>query len=158
MGTGPFKQHLFNTVYQCCLKINLCLLCQRSGVVNWSCVCVSVCLTVSWDSHSWSVWHTDPKIGGGIDNISDGFKGWRSKVKVIMSKTVIFRHFDDVMCVSHADPFISGHLTACNVTMWRHNITWHHSRLITLALGTDHNLWLGGGGFGMGVLIFGAKI
>ncbi len=55
------------------------------------CVCVCICLSVSQRSHGWTVWHMDPKFGGGIDldNILDEFEGHRSKVNVYSLKNVI---------------------------------------------------------------------
>ena len=63
------------------------------GIKSVPSVCVCVCLSVCERSHGWTIWHADPKFGGGVDldNISDEFKdqGHRSKVKVARLKNVI---------------------------------------------------------------------
>ena len=70
------------------------------------CVCVCECVSVCEHSHGWTVWHTDPKFGGGVDldNISYQFEGqghvtsWRhvtSWYDVMTSRHDVLTSFDD---------------------------------------------------------------
>ena len=88
-------------------------------------VCACVCLSVCERSHGWTVWHTDPKFGGGIDvvntSISDGFEGqghrqrsrspgWKNVISEVSDRWITQSQF-----VMTPD------------VMWCHGTTpWHH--------------------------------
>ncbi len=89
------------------------------------CVCVCVCQR----SHSWNVWRTDPKFGGGIDfdNISDEFEGQghRSKVKITSLKKVISEVSDGLVFVLSAMTRL--HVASHHDVFWQKNLQRGHN-------------------------------
>ncbi len=88
-------------------------------------VFLSFCLSVSQHSQSHTVWHTDTKLGTGIDldKISAKFdgQGHRSKLNVAKSKTWFSRFFSFEWPDTEPWPMMW-----CHDVMWRHNVTWCH--------------------------------
>ncbi len=111
------------------LFINMQLITSRisgRGYRNGA-VCVSVCVSVSEHSHSWTDWHTVTKFGTGIDldGILDKFDGQRqrSKVKVTRSRNLISMIFWLQCQYTKCWPMVWHY-----DVMWRHGTTsWHHS-------------------------------
>ncbi len=88
----------------------------------------SVCVCVCQLSRDWTVWHTDPKFGMGVDtdNISDEFKGQghSSKVKVARLKNVILeflmgRHVQIHFVMTYNDMKCHGVTSRCHMTSRR---------------------------------------